>query len=270
MIRIRDIINAHDQDFEKIDLLTLPTKPKQEISLKFKGSLQIHNALNILSEGHIKILGLSILLSKIVNEELGFIIYDDIVNAIDDEHRDGIAELLLNHPILKERQHIITCHGEYFINKLEHKLGASRTSKEVNSFRFIPSDSNEQRGIKVTTGNSRHYIVIAEQALVADERKRVAGSCRQAIEALSESLWKKLNNKLNINLSVKMRIPNGSPDLSSVIDGLIKEVKNINGAEELHNNLKLLKEKSTWSLLTRAHMNKKTFQSLSAWMFPIY
>lgn len=250
-VEFYNIINEHDQDFEKIDLLTLPTQPKQEISLTFKGSHQSHNALNILSEGHIKILGLSILLSKIVNEELGFIIYDDIVNAIDDEHRDGIAELLLNHPKLKERQHIITCHGELFINKLEQKLGASRASKEVNFFRFIPSDLNEQRGIKVSTGDSKHYLLIAKEAYENDNRKKVAGSCRQALEALSEKLWKKLGGKLNINLSVKMRTPNGSPDLASVIDGLIKEVSKIAGTEELHNNLKLLKDKYSWSLLNK-------------------
>ena len=51
-------------------------------------------ALQVLSEGHIKILGLSILLAKAVHDNLNFIIFDDIVNAIDDDHRNGVADLL--------------------------------------------------------------------------------------------------------------------------------------------------------------------------------
>lgn len=250
-VEFYNIINSHDQDFEKIDSLTLPTKPKQEITLKFKGSYENHNALNILSEGHIKILGLSILLSKVVEMKLGFIIYDDIVNAIDDEHRDGVAELLLNHSILKNKQHIITCHGEFFIHKLEQKLGVSRSSKEVNTFRFIPSDMNEMRGVKVITGDSKHYLLIAKHACDVDDRKKVAGSCRQALEAISQTLWKKIGQKLNVNLSVKMRVPNGSPDLASVIDGLIKEVNKISNSDELLANLKSLKDKYSWSLLNK-------------------
>jgi len=124
-----NIINAHDPEFELLDSLTLPAKAGAKIEIKFKADSQTHDALYILSEGHIKVLGLSILLAKAVNENLGFLIFDDIVNAIDDDHRNGIADLLLCHNDLKDRQHILTCHGETFINKLEHKLGTSLAGK---------------------------------------------------------------------------------------------------------------------------------------------
>ena len=246
-----NIINAHDPDFEKLESLKLSTAAGEKITIRFQGDEREHNAFFILSEGHIKVLGLSLLLSKAVSEDLGFIIFDDIVNAIDDEHRDGIAELLLKNPALKDRQHIITCHGDIFINKLEHKLGASAAGKEVKSYRFVPSDSIEERGIKISVGNSKHYLLLAKKSLDEDARKDVASRCRQAIESISEQLWTRLGKKLNINLTVKMRSPGAKPDLSSVVDSLIKEIQGISGLSELQTCFKQLKEKYPWSLLNK-------------------
>lgn len=241
-------INAHDADFEKLRSLVLPTVPEQKIWISFNGDGRPHDALSILSEGHIKVLGLSILLAKAVKEELGFLIFDDIVNAIDDDHRDGIAELLLKHPDLKDKQQIITCHGEMFINKLEHKLGASVASKEIKHYRFVALDSTERRGIQVAGGDSKHYLLKAETALNKHECKDAAFFCRRAVESISEQLWKKLSKKLNINLTVKMKSPTSKPDLATVVDGLIGEVSKISGCEELSIQLKQLKENYNWML----------------------
>jgi hypothetical protein len=246
-----NVINAHDPVFEKLESLKLPTEAGEKITIRFHGDKKEHDALLILSEGHIKVLGLSLLLSKVVSEDLGFIIFDDIVNAIDDEHRDGIAELLLLNPALKDRQHIITCHGDIFINKLEHKLGASTAGKEVKGYRFLPSDSFEERGIKISVGTSKHYLLLAKKSLEEDARKDVASRCRQAIESISEQLWNKLCKKLNINLTVKMRSPGARPDLSSVVASLIKELQGISGSSELLSDFRKLKEKYSWSLLNK-------------------
>lgn len=243
-----NIINEHDADFEKLSSLVLPTVPDEKIWISFNGDGRRHDALSILSEGHIKVLGLCILLAKAVKEELGFLIFDDIVNAIDDDHRDGIAELLLNHSDLKNKQQIITCHGEMFINKLEHKLGASVASKDVKHYRFVALDSVERRGIQIAGGDSKHYLLKAKMALDEDDRKDAAFYCRRAMESISEQLWKKLDKKININLTVKMRSPTGKPDLSTVVDSLNKEMSNISGCKELNNQLKQLKDKYNWSL----------------------
>lgn len=151
-------VNAHDPDFELLDSLTLPATIGAKIEIKFKRDSRTYDALHILSDGHIKVLGLSILLAKAANENLGFLIFDDIVNAIDDDHRGGIADLLLCHNDLKDRQHILTCHGETFINKLEHKLGTSLAEKHVKSYRFIPADTLTTRGVQVSIGDSKHYL----------------------------------------------------------------------------------------------------------------
>jgi len=246
-----NIMNSHDPDFEKLEMLKLPTTPGDKLLIRFYKDKNELDALQILSEGHIKILGLSLLLSKIVNDDLGFIIFDDIVNAIDDEHRDGIADLLLKHEDLKDRQHILTCHGEMFISKLEHKLGASTAGKEVRSYRFIPSDINGERGVKISIGNSKHYLLLARDDYNANNLKDAASRCRQAIESISENLWIKMAKKVNVNITVKLRGPGARPDLSSVVDGLIKEIQGIEGLSVLLSDLKQLKEKYPWSLLNK-------------------
>ena len=244
-------VNAHDPDFELLDSLTLPATTGAKIEIKFKGDSQIEDALHILSDGHIKVLGLSILLAKAVNENLGFLIFDDIVNAIDDDHRGGIADLLLCHNDLKDRQHILTCHGETFINKLEHKLGASLTGKHVKNYRFIPADIVTTRSVQVSIGDSKHYLLKAKESLNKNNLKDSASDCRRAVESISYQLWKKLDKELKINLKVTMRAPGVPPDLATVVDSLIKELEKIKGVKELHENLSALKTKYPWSLLNK-------------------
>jgi len=244
-------INAHDPDFELLDSLTLPATPGSKIEIKFKGDTRTHDALYILSEGHIKVLGLSILLAKAVHGKLGFLIFDDIVNAIDDDHRGGIAELLLCHADLRDKQHILTCHGENFINKLEHKLGTSQAAKHVKSYRFFPADTVEIRGVQVSIGDSKHYLLKAKESLDKNNLKDSAADCRRAVESISYQLWKKLGKLLKVNLKVTMRSPSVPPDLSTVVDSLIKELKTISGVDELRGGLSELKAKYPWSLLNK-------------------
>lgn len=243
--------NAHDPDFERFSALSLPTAPGQNITIRFDGDPAPHNALFILSEGHIKVLGLSILLAKAVQQEAGFIIFDDVVNAIDDDHRDGVAELLLKHPLLKDRQQIVTCHGEMFINKLAHKLGASVASKEVKDYRFLRANRVEERHVRFAVANSRHYLLKAKEFLEKNEVKDSAARCRQGLESLVHQLWKKLGKILPQGLPVKVRAPGAEPDLSTVVDGLIKELGTIGNSMELHGELKQVKEKYNWLLLNK-------------------
>lgn len=221
-------INSGDSHFHKITKLILPVAPTNKIEVWLGSDARGHNALHILSEGHIRCLGLSILLAKVVKLDLKFIVYDDIVNAIDDDHRDGIASLLLEHPLLKDRQQIITCHGEIFIQKLESRLGASNVDKKVNNYRFAPADLSPQRGIKVSTGKAHHYVVLARQSFNANSLKNCAALCRQAIEALVEAAWK----KLNVRVSIQLAAPGDRPTLSNMINGLATSLKTVPFAPE--------------------------------------
>lgn len=251
-------INAHDPDFEKIDSLSLPVMSNSKIEIQFVGDSAKYDALHVLSEGHIKVLGLSILLAKAKSENLGFLIFDDIVNAIDDDHRDGVAELLMRHEDMKNRQIIVTCHGDTFINKLEHKLGASDAGKHVKNFQFVPIDTAQERGVQVSIGNSKHYILKAKEDLKNNSLKEAATECRRAVESVSTQLWKKLDRILKVNLKVTMRSPGFPPDLFTVVDSLLGELSKINGTNDLKTQITELKTKYSWSLLNKGvHEDEK-------------
>jgi len=252
--RVKDfynVVNSHDPPFEHLEGLKLPVSPGEKILLTFKGASGEENAMKILSEGHLKIVGLSILLAKAVAENVGFIIFDDIVNAIDDDHRSGVADLLIDHPSLVGKQLIVTCHGEQFISKLEHKLGPSRTSQEVKGFRFTPPDTLTSRGVRVVLGETKHYILRAKSAFEENNLKESAGLCRQAIESLTTVIWKKLEDKLKVSISVLMRTPTGTPDLASVVDGIRTQLKKLGPNSEIYEALSELKAKYNWNLLNK-------------------
>ena len=145
----------------------------------------------------------------------------------------------------------MTCHGETFINKLEHKLGASLAGKHVKNYRFIPVDTVTTRGVQVSIGNSKHYLLKAIESLKKSNLKDSATDCRRAVESISYQLWKKLDKRLKVNLKVTMRAPGVQPDLATVVDSLIKELGKIQGVEELHENLSSLKAKYSWSILNK-------------------
>lgn len=244
-----NVINSDDAEFEKICELALPQTVKDKIMLKMEDGVS-SDAMQVLSEGHIKILGLSILLAKAYNESRKFLIFDDIVNAIDDEHRDGVASLLLQHRDFSDVQLIITCHGEQFITKLEEKAGR-KSQKRIQRYMFLPADTLEERGAVIEYTDAKSPLLIAQEKLKKNELKDAAAKCRQATECLSDKLWKKLAKTYGFQLSVKMRTPKSIPDLHSVVSGLQSGLKKIQGAEELHENLLRLTNSYSWLLLNK-------------------
>jgi DNA repair exonuclease SbcCD ATPase subunit len=247
-----NVINDHDSDFEKLANVSLPSAPGEKINIQFLTNPDdSYDALYVLSEGHIRILGLSILLAKAVIEGLEFIIFDDIVNAIDDDHRSGIAELLMNHSDFNNREQIITCHGEMFIKRLEDKLGVVKTQKEVRHYRFLPSDIIFNRGIKYSPGDPMHNIIQAQYHFEKSELKDSAAKCRQAVENIAENIWIKIGKQIKGDLSVTMRAPDVKPDLSSVIGALTKKLGKIDKNSDLYIHLSDLIKQYQWILLNK-------------------
>jgi hypothetical protein len=95
----RDLYNAFNRDDSEVDFLDelfLPVTENQRIEVVFAGEPDVHyDALVVLSEGHIKCLGLAILLAKNIDQNCPVVIFDDVVNAIDDDHRNGIWRTFL-------------------------------------------------------------------------------------------------------------------------------------------------------------------------------
>lgn len=107
-------INNHDNDHEQIAALSFD---RQADSYRIKitnadGSLL--DAFAVLSEGHLRALGLSILLAMAEKNNLPLIVFDDVVNAIDTDHRSNIIDLFFSDAYLRRIQMVVTTHDRLF------------------------------------------------------------------------------------------------------------------------------------------------------------
>lgn len=217
-LKFYNAINKNDHPSDRLKSLTLPTSPDKKIDIEFDAG-QKCDALQILSEGHIRCLGLAILLSKIVRDDLPFLIFDDVVNSIDDEHRSGIVDLILGDEEIKSRQLIITTHGEDFMKRLEHAIPKNEYKTKITRIDFLSPE--ESKKIVVKLDSSRHYLVIAEQSYKDGKMHECLGYLRKSFEEILHRVWKKLGDKnFNALISVGMRGPKSEPDLNSVANGL--------------------------------------------------
>jgi len=216
-----NIINKNDKNYELLDCVELPINAEGIIKIKFKEDIAEHDALHILSEGHIRCLGLSILLAKIVVDGKSIIIFDDVVNAIDDEHRSGIRELLFQDSRIKEKQIILTSHAEEFIKDLDNQFATLEYEELVKRINFLrPSDA---RGILVDTGETTfNYLVKAGSCLDREIKRDSLMNCRRALENITNSLWNRLGRVYKTELTVKLRSPKASPDLMGIVQALRK------------------------------------------------
>ncbi len=174
----------------------------------------------MLSEGHIRCLGLAILLAKITRDRLPFLVFDDVVNSIDDEHRSAIIDLILNPDEVGKRQLIVTTHGEDFVKRLENAVPMKKYKETVTRIDFLAPLAAKK--ITVKLDSPRHYLTVAARSHEDGRIRECLGYVRKAFEEELNRLWKKIaNKKLSAQLSVGMRGP-GDPDLMSLATGLHK------------------------------------------------
>lgn len=246
-----NIMNQDDASFEMIEELKMPISSSDNISIRFKDGIE-ENALQILSEGHVKLLGLAILLAKAKDSNQNFIILDDIVNAIDDEHRSGVAELLFEKEDFRNIQIILTCHDESFIKRVEDCIPRKERDSKITRYVFITPITEVIRGIVVDYSNPKEPLELAYKDLQKNDHKDAAQKCRQAVESLINKLWKKLSNTYKIQISVCLSSPKSIPELSSITDGIIKQMNQFeNEAGPVLSDLKKLKSDFQWFILNK-------------------
>lgn len=241
-------INEGDADFELIKQLHLPLAANEKITIEMEDGVS-QDALLILSEGHVKILGLSILLAKAISEGIPFLIFDDIVNSVDDDHRDGVARLLITHTDFSNMQMILTCHGEIFVSMLE---GYVSNPNSMARYMFLPADTLDERGVFIKYQDASIPLEVAKRKFEEHQLKDSAMSCRRAVECATGKLWKKLSPCIG-GISVKLRGLQGQPDLFSITSALYDHTKKkyVQDSDEINEDLKKLMETSSWSKLNK-------------------
>jgi len=239
IVEFYNAINKHDSQFELLSKIELPSNEGERINVYFQDLPdKKQDALHVLSEGHLRCLGLAVLLAKNVNDGNKVLVFDDVVNAIDDDHRGGVRELLFENEHFKETQTIITSHSEPFITELDMGISIKEYENLVKRINFILPDS--ERKITVKHDQSFNYLKKAETFLGDSEYKPALANCRQALENLMNKLWVGLSRFYKVDISVTKRSPKMPPDLMSVTQSLRKVINRHSNNDVFTNLLSLL------------------------------
>lgn len=210
-------INKYDHFSDRLKSLKLPTAAGERIEIEFENGDRC-DALQVLSEGHIRCLGLAILLAKITRDHLPFLIFDDVVNSIDDEHRSAIIDLILNPEEVGKRQLIVTTHGEDFVKRLENAVPMNKYEEMVTRIDFLAPIAAKKITVKLDL--PRHYLTVAVRSYEEGRMRDSLSYLRKAFEEELNRLWKKIaSKKFSAQINIGMRGP-GDPDLMSLATGL--------------------------------------------------
>lgn len=227
----RDLYNAFnrsDRPSDQLHALHLPVAENGKIEIEFAGELGIrYDALIIFSEGHIKCLGLAILLAKNIVQGCPVVIFDDVVNAIDDEHRDGIWRTFFEDGLLDDKQVILTSHAEEFLIRIQQELGAARAGA-IKLYKFLPHDGEHELRVD-SNPPIKNYVLLAQQALEGDEKREALRQSRPALESLTDSLWSWMGRRGDGRIDIKLSGPRSPWELNNKCSKLKSAVNRIAG-----------------------------------------
>jgi len=215
--RARDLYNSFNRDDPPADLLHalwLPLAENGKIEMEFAAEPGVrYDALVILSEGHIKCLGLAILLAKNIEQGCPVVIFDDVVNAIDDEHRNGIWRTFFEDNLLEGKQVILTSHAEEFLHRIQQELGVQR-ARLIKVYKFLPHEGEHHLRVDADPP-TKNYVLLAQAALAADEKRDALRHSRPAIESLTDRLWTWLGRRGDGRLELKLGGPKAKWELNN-------------------------------------------------------
>ena len=237
--------NTEDDGGNQLLSVSLPLQANDRLTIELAGAPgSHHDALRLLSEGHIRCLGLAILLAKATSLELPVIIFDDVVNAIDDAHRESIRETLLDREEFANVQLILSCHSNEFIREFQHKAGQGETTLYV----IAPHSGDFHPG--VSGGDPRHLVEVANRAYAQLNYGACLASCRQAFDSLTMQCWKQLG--VGGKLTLKLTAPGAPPELRELTDQLRARISEGRRAGTLTGDRWRVREEAMQSLTDHA------------------
>lgn len=224
MVQLYNAFNRNDGEHEKLSSVRLPLKQNQRLEIAFNNNPESYfDALHILSEGHIRCIGLSILTAKNIKENCSFLIFDDPVNAIDDDHRESIRRTLFEDTFFNGKQIILACHGEEFFKDIQNLLSAEKASQS-KTVSFLPKNGDTHIRIDLNC-SSRNYIITARSHYDRSEIRDALGKSRQALESLTKGkVWSYVNRHGDGNLSIKLRSAAAPIELRNLTEQLKSKI----------------------------------------------
>jgi hypothetical protein len=215
--------NRNDLESDKLAMLHLPLSNEEKIEVSFRGNPGVRvDALQILSEGHIRCLGLAILLAKSQTIQSPLIVFDDAINAIDHDHRSGIRETIFESDHFVQTQLIVTCHSNEFIKDVQQHLPAQRRGDcELYVFRNHTGDYQPRVTRNIP---SKNYVLKARASKDALDNREALTSSRQCLEMLSEKVWRWLGSHNLGVLNLPLTGIDAEPGLRNLCDALRKRL----------------------------------------------
>lgn len=222
VVQLYNAFNTGDPEQEKLHSIALPLDQNDKMTICFNADTnKPHDALLVLSEGHIRCLGLAILAAKNLKEACPFLIFDDPVNAIDNEHREAIRRVFFEGDLFADKQIVLACHGEEFFKDIQNLL-PQEAAKETKRFSFLPKLGDGE--LRIDHGSThRNYIIASRDHFDRGEVRDSLAKSRRALETLTkDKLWRLLSKFGDSNLSIKMRFANAPIELRNLAEQLRK------------------------------------------------
>lgn len=221
--RLYNGFNRADPPGDLIADLRLPLATGNKIQVAYQSNPKKYfDALHVMSEGHVRCLGLAILLAKNIDLKCPVLLFDDPVNAIDEDHREGIRKTLFEDDYFSGTQVILTCHGEDFYKDIQNLIGRE-VAKKSQFYSFLPHDGDNR--IKVDSAPTpRNYVVSAQEHLEKGNIRYALADARRAIENLGIRIWSFLGKREKGALSITLRGPNSKPELNNLVLQLRKKL----------------------------------------------
>ncbi|NYH11915.1 AAA family ATPase [Pseudomonas moraviensis] len=219
-LEIYNEFNRRDHDGDKLAALYLPTNEDERIGLAFRAAPEARvDALHVLSEGHVRCLGVAILLAKALHIQAPTIIFDDAINAIDTEHREGIREAIFQSNRFAATQIIVTCHSSEFIKDLQNHVERGQWT----AYYFMPHIGDHRPRVRGNE-NTFNYLQQARAALDIGDWRNALGASRQALEMLTDKIWKWLGkNDLGV-ITLPLAGRGAEPNLRNLCEALKKRL----------------------------------------------
>ena len=251
--------NDGDRDEDKLADLHLPLTGDGIIDIAFRGNPQRRvNALAALSEGHIRCLGLAILLAKAEAVGAPLIIFDDAVNAIDHDHRSGIRAAIFESDRFRQTQVIVTCHSSEFVKDVENHLPPDLRS-DCHQYVLLHHRGDYQP--RVVPPGTQNYLARAREAI--DERfnpRDALSFARKSLEMLTHKAWRWLESHRVGNISVQIEGPGKEPQLYGLCTALRRKLMDARTfahdskaplLENLNTILGIPEDNLVWTLLNK-------------------
>jgi DNA sulfur modification protein DndD len=224
VVELYNSFNRNDLPLDLLAKVALPLAQNQRLKITFQSEpTKYHDALHILSEGHIRCLGLAILLAKNLSESAPVLIFDDPVNAIDEDHRESIRRTLFEDQYFSNKQILLTCHGEEFFKDIQNLLPA-QLAGQAKLFSFLPRTGERHILIDYHCA-PRNYIIAARDHLGRNEIRFALAKSRQALESLTKGkVWRYVSRYGDGNLSLKFRSSSSPIELRNITDQLKSKI----------------------------------------------